>query len=141
MSETPAAPPPVGTFRIKGKGIRHASIIPLQMGTTPSGEPNIVMQPGPMEWYDVGAELSDLTEGDIVAFHDRLDPVDEAATATLERVLHVPTPLLPVQEAPAEPEAEAPPAPVEAAAPAPVEESAEDEATHETGRAHMRRRP
>lgn len=77
----PATAP--GVFRVAGKHMLRASIIPLQMGTRADGSPNIVQQPGPMERLDVGTELTDVTMNELKAFGDRLEPVDDAAKQSL----------------------------------------------------------
>lgn len=75
-----------GTFRVIGKAMRRANIVPLQMGMRADGSPNIVQQPGELETLPVGTELTNVTEQELQAFGDRLAPVDDAAKAALAKV-------------------------------------------------------
>jgi hypothetical protein len=81
-----AQPESLGTFRIVGKYIHRASIVPLKMGERADGTPNIVNQPGPMELLAVGTEVDDVQEHELRAFPDRFEAVDETARKTVLRL-------------------------------------------------------
>lgn len=82
----PSEQEPLGRFRIVGKYIRRASIVALKMGEKADGTPNIVNQPGPIEFLEVGTELDDVQEHELRAFPDRFEPMDETARKSVLRV-------------------------------------------------------
>jgi hypothetical protein len=47
------------------------------MGKKPDGSPDVVMQPGPMERYEVGTILDNVQADELAAFPDRFELVEE----------------------------------------------------------------
>ena len=66
---------PKAVYKVKGKHIFRASLVPTQMGVAPSGAPVIIDQPGPMTRIEVGALLTDVRDDEVAAFGDRLRTV------------------------------------------------------------------
>jgi hypothetical protein len=137
-----AQPESLGTFRIVGKYIHRASIVPLKMGERADGTPNIVNQPGPMELLAVGTEVDDVQEHELLAFPDRFEAVDETARKTVLRLRGLDPDETPADVPPPPPQMGTPSAPSDKGdPPQPVEptQAEKDRAAAEQERARQTR--